>query len=95
MLTVQEGREMPGEEGGMDNFLKIILSLLSCSSTPLLEQPLPPVLNQLVNEFSQHMKQQTSTGDEINKFSDRAMEKVQQETGSQRQVRVYRSSLHT
>ena len=57
-------------------------------STPLMEQPLPAVLNQLVSEFSQHMKQQTATSDELNKFSDTAMKKVGQETDIQRQVRA-------
>ena len=52
----------------------------------MLEQPLPPVLNQLVSEFILHMKQQTSTGDEIDKFSDSSMKKVQEETRAQRQV---------
>ena len=68
--------------------LNAILSHISFSSTPLLEQPLPAVLNQLVNEFSQRMKQQTTTGDGIDKFSDSAQKKVQQETASQRQVGV-------
>ena len=58
-----------------------------CSSTPVMEQPLPPVLNQLVHQFSQHMKQQSATGDEMDKFSDSDMKKVQQETGTQREVR--------
>ena len=53
-----------------------------------MEQPLPAVLNQLVSEFSQHMKQQTATSDELNKFSDTAMKKVGQETDIQRQVRA-------
>ncbi|CAI8011148.1 Nucleoporin p58/p45 [Geodia barretti] len=56
------------------------------SSTPVMEQPLPPVLNQLVHQFSQHMKQQSTTGDEMDKFSDSDMKKVQQETGTQREV---------
>ena len=61
--------------------------LTSPSSTPVLEQPLPPVLSQLVSEFSRHLKEQTSTGDEIDKSSDSGMKKVRQEMAAQRQVR--------
>ena len=52
-----------------------------------MQQPLPPVLNQLVHDLSQHMRQQTATGDEMDKFSDSDMKKVQQETATQREVR--------
>ena len=55
-------------------------------SRPLLEQPLPPVLNQLVGEFSQCMKQQVSSSDEISRFSDSNIKKVCQEARSQSQV---------
>ena len=56
----------------------------------VLEQPLPPVLNQLVHELTQHTKEQTTSADEIDKFSESGMKKVQRETETQRQVWVER-----
>ena len=53
-----------------------------------MDQPLPPLLNQLVLQFSGHMQQQTTTGDQLDKFSDSDMKKVEQETAAQREVRV-------
>lgn len=57
------------------------------SSTSVMEQQLPSALNQLVGEFSQHMRRQTTIGDEMNKCSDSDMKKVQQETVTQKEVR--------
>ena len=56
------------------------------SSTAVMDQPLPAILNQLVQEFTQHMRQQTATGDQLDKFSDSNMRRVQQETVTQREV---------
>lgn len=87
MPAMQAAREATGEEcEGEGEVFKVSVLFVTCRSTPVLEQPLPAVLNQLVSEYSQHMKQQTSTGDEIGKFSDSAMKKVQQETEAHRQV---------
>ena len=90
MLEVRGARGRTGEEIGREMcamFSVGFILLTSPSSTPVLEQPLPPVLSQLVSVFSRHLKEQTSTGDEIDKSSDSGMKKVRQETAAQRQVR--------
>ena len=63
------------------------------SSTAVMDQALPPVLNTLVHQFSAHMKQESATGEEMDKFTDSDMKKVQLETSTHREVREVITNL--
>ena len=52
-----------------------------------MDAELPEVLNQLVANFEQFLKNQKEKSDEISKFSDSGFKRVKQDTVLQQQVR--------
>ena len=58
----------------------------SFSSVSLQDTPLPPVLQELVKQFSQFMQQQRETSNQFSHFTDKALKKIKQDAITQGQV---------